>query len=87
MRLIIRDSAVISWALLPKTLDIKTRRTVVITTSRSSVSPVKLFRHRMQNYATLCDKIIQHYATLYNPRQYIAAYSPPYRCERPFLRR
>ena len=23
--------------------------------------PVKLFRRRMQNYATLCDKIIQHY--------------------------
>ena len=48
---------------------------------------VKLFRGRMQNYATLCDKIIQHYATLYNPRRYIAVYSPPYRRERLFLRR
>ena len=39
------------------------------------IAPVKLFRRRMQNYATLCDKIIQHYAILYNPRRYIAAYS------------
>ena len=36
--------------------------------------------------ANLCDKIIQHYVTLYNPRRYIAACSPPYRRERPFLR-
>ena len=43
--------------------------------------PVKLFRRRMQNYATLCDTIIQHYSTLYNPRRYVAAYPPPYRRE------
>ena len=49
--------------------------------------PVKLFRRRMQNYATICDKFIQHYATLSNPRRYIAAFSPPYCRERPFLRR
>ena len=45
---------------------------------------VKLFRGRMQNYVTLCDKIIQHYATLDNPRRYIAAHSRPYRRQRPF---
>ena len=49
--------------------------------------PVKLFRRLMQNYATLCDKFAQHYETLYNTRRYIAAISPPYRHERPFLRR
>ena len=49
--------------------------------------PVKIFRCWIQNYATLCDKITQHYATLYNPRRYIAAYTPPYRRERPFLQR
>ena len=27
-------------------------------------TPVKLFRRGMHNYATLCDKFIQHYATL-----------------------
>ena len=48
--------------------------------------PVKLFRRRMQNYATLCNTIIQHYATLYNSRRYIAAYSPLYRRERLFFR-
>ena len=47
--------------------------------------PVKLFRRQMQNYATLCDKFIQHYASLCNPRRYIAAFSPPYRSERPLL--
>ena len=49
--------------------------------------PVKLFRRRIQNYTTLCDKFIQHYATLCNPRRNIAAFLPPYRRERPFLRR
>ena len=49
--------------------------------------PVKLFRRWMQNYATVCDKIIQHYATLNNPRPYIAAYSQHYRRKRLFLRR
>ena len=47
--------------------------------------PVKLFSRLMPNYATLSDAIIQHYATLYTPRRYIAAYSPPYRRERPFF--
>ena len=28
---------------------------------RVSYIPVKLFRRRMKNYATLCDKFIQHY--------------------------
>ena len=49
--------------------------------------PSQLFRRRMQNYATLCDTIIQYYATLYNPLRYIAAYSRPYRRELLFLRR
>ena len=43
--------------------------------------PSQTFRRRMQNNATLCDKFIQHYATLNNPRRYIAAFSPPYRHE------
>ena len=47
--------------------------------------PVKLFRRRMHNYATLCDKFIQHYAMLCNPRRYIASFLPPYCRERPFL--
>ena len=47
--------------------------------------PVKLFRRRMQNYATLCDKFIQHYATLCIPRRYIASFLQPYRRERLFL--
>ena len=33
------------------------------------IFPVKLFCRRMHNYATLCDKFIQHYATLCNPRR------------------
>ena len=49
--------------------------------------PVQLFHPRMHNYATLCDKFIQHYATLCNPQRYIAAFLPPYRRERPFSRR
>ena len=50
----------------------------VTDTSQSS-----FFCRRMQNYATF----IQYYATLCNPRRYIATFSPPYRRERPFLRR
>ena len=41
---------------------IKLKSTVII--AMSNYSPVKLFRRRMQNNATLCDKIIQHYATV-----------------------
>ena len=44
--------------------------------SCSTTCPVKLFRRRMQNYAILCDKIIQHYATLYNPQRIFAALLP-----------
>ena len=54
-----------------------------LTCTKYRYNPVKLFRRRMQNYATLCDTIIQHYATLYNPRRYVTAC----RRERPFLRR
>ena len=44
------------------------------------VNPLKLFRRRMQNYATLCDKFMQHYVIRGN-------ISPPYRRERLLLRR
>ena len=52
--------------------------------------PVKLFAagcNIMQHYGIKLYNFMQHYATLYNLRRYIAAYSPPYRRERPFLRR
>ena len=41
----------------------------------------------MQHYVVQLYNIMKHYATLYNPRRYIAACSPPYRREQPFLRR
>ena len=40
----------------------------------------------MQLYVTNLYNIVQHYATLCKPRRYIAAFSPPYRREQPFLR-
>ena len=59
----------------------------MVTVEIMQSSPVKLFRRRMQNYAIIYEPIIQHYATLYNLRRYIAAYSSPYRREQQFLRR
>ena len=47
--------------------------------------PSQTFSPPDAKFAALCDTIIQHYATLYNPRRYIAAYSPPYRREQSFL--
>ena len=38
-----------------------------------SVLQCAFWNINITNYATLCDKIIQHYAKLYNPRRYIAS--------------